>query len=256
MAAPNCGCPPRDGVAVCSSLPLAFVRLQYFYGKRLGVADFEDEQLYHAAKMQFHNQRLHGAGVVCGLRVAPFSTSGLRVSKGAALDRCGREIVVGVDQCIDIDAWIARELRARKAVNPHTTWAEKPDGDLDNANRKIALCVVLRYRECTTSPEPAPRDPCACDNGGCDFGRIREGFELDLRTQAQAMEFVAPTEFPAPGGLSRALAQAVSGVDVNAALATLVTAPAPDPTGEEWLGIGCIKATHDNNGKTTCVALL
>jgi hypothetical protein len=233
-------------------LPLAFVRLRYFFGKRLGVADFVDEQLYHAAKQRFHNQHLHGAGVVCGLRVAALAATGVRVGKGAALDRCGREIVVGFDQCIDVDAWIARELQARKAIDPNTTW---PVSDLD-VNGDLALNVVLRYDECSSSPEPAPRDTCACDNGGCDYGRIREGFELDLRTQAQALEFVAPLATPSPAALSGALGQAVSGQAFAAALADLVTAPAPDPTGEDWLVVGALKARLGLGQKVTSVTVL
>ena len=99
-------CPPFDPCGPCGTLPGGFVRLRFFYGKRMGVADFVDEQRYHAGKMRFHNQRLHGAGLLCGLAVARMSPTELflRVGKGAAIDTCGREIVVGHDQCIDLDA--------------------------------------------------------------------------------------------------------------------------------------------------------
>jgi hypothetical protein len=252
MPALDCDCPPLDGVNACSPLPLGFTRLRYFFGKRLGVADFVDEQLYHAAKMRFHNQHLHGAGVVCGLRISPQGATGARVGKGAALDRCGREVLVGFDQCIDVDAWIARERKARQAVDPSSTW---PAGDLD-AGGNLALAVVLRYSECSSSPEPAPRDPCACDNGGCDFGRVREGFELDLRTEAQAAAFVAPLSAPSSAALSGALAGAVSAQAFVDTLAHLVTAPAPDPSGEDWLVIGNVSAALDASQKTTAVTVL
>ena len=66
---PTCPCeiPALDP---CEPLPVGFVRLRYFFGKRLGVADFADEQQYHAAKQRFHNRRLHGSGVLCGLGLA------------------------------------------------------------------------------------------------------------------------------------------------------------------------------------------
>ena len=81
-------------------IPPGFIRLRYFFGKRLAVADFVDEQRYHAGKLRFHNQHAHGAGVLCGLRPSlfPEGSTVLRVARGAALDRRGREMVVGCDQ--------------------------------------------------------------------------------------------------------------------------------------------------------------
>lgn len=235
VALPN-DCPPLDGIGACSALPLAFVRLRYFFGKRLGVADFVDQQLYHAAKMRFHNQHLHGAGVACGLRLSLFGgdPNVVRVAKGAAVDRCGREIVVGVDQCIDVNAWIAKQV----AADSH--WA---DNNVDPTSKQVTLCAVLRYTECTSSPEPAPRDPCSCEDGGCEFGRIREGFELDLRTQAQATEFIAATAFPAADAITDAVARSISGPSLDARLAEKVSAQPPDPTGEDWLVVGCFTVT-------------
>src|SRR3954454_4097003 len=97
--------------AGCGAMPSEFVRMRYFYGQRLGVMELTDEASYHAGKHAFHNARLHGAGVLCGLRAerVPLqggaSTTVLTVRRGAALDHCGREVLVGVDQCIDLRAW-------------------------------------------------------------------------------------------------------------------------------------------------------
>src|SRR5687768_1949891 len=93
--------PQEDGA--CCPLPPEFVRMRYFFGQRLGVVDFAEEQSYHAGKQRFHNLRAHGSGVLCGLRaerfVWPMGAAGpstvLMVRRGAALDACGREIVVG-----------------------------------------------------------------------------------------------------------------------------------------------------------------
>src|SRR4051812_3413897 len=101
----------------CCALPAEFVRVRYFFGQRLGVPELADEAAYHAGKQAFHNARAHGAGVLCGLRVERFTSerfprSGvLRVRRGAALDACGREIVVGVDQCVDASAWYLKNRR-------------------------------------------------------------------------------------------------------------------------------------------------
>jgi hypothetical protein len=175
----------------CGVLPAEFVRLRYFFGQHLGVVDLADEQSYLVGKQRFHNLRLHGAGVLCGLQAERYAfpqgapatnpATVLRVRRGAALDPCGREIVVGWDHCIDVAAWFAQHPEARP----------QPADDAPAPNT-LRLWVALCYRECPSDPAPAPRDPCGCDAGGCEFARIREGFELKLLTDAEA-ELLAAT---------------------------------------------------------------
>src|SRR5207249_2616313 len=113
---------PCAGDETCLVPPAEFVRLRYFFGQRLGVVDLADEQSYLVGKQRFHNLRAHGTGVLCGLRaeryvfpqgsLATDPTTLLRVHRGAALDGCGREIIVGWDQCIDVAAWYAQHPEA------------------------------------------------------------------------------------------------------------------------------------------------
>jgi hypothetical protein len=180
---------PCAGGGACCAVPAEFVRLRYFFGQRLGVVDLADEQSYLVGKQRFHNQRLHGAGVLCGLRAERYPSSRnarptdpttlLRVRRGAALDACGREIVVGWDQCIDVAAWHAQHPTA-------------------GTGSTLRLWVGLCYRECPSDPAPAPRDPCGCEAGGCEFARVREGFELKLLREAEAKAFF-PGESRAAG---------------------------------------------------------
>jgi hypothetical protein len=158
--------------------PAEFVRMRYFFGQRLGVVDLADEQAYIVGKQRFHNLRAHGAGVLCGLSAERYlfpqgsapavRTTSLRVRRGAALDWFGREIIVGWDQCIDVAAWLTRHKEAQKAAA--STLGEP----------RLRLWVAICYRECPSDPAPAPRDPCGCDADGCEFARVREGFELKL----------------------------------------------------------------------------
>src|SRR5687768_3431728 len=136
-------------------LPPGFFRLRYFHGKQMRLADYVDEQRYHASKLRFHNDRLHGAGILCGLRVSLLDEGGvvLRIGRGAALDDCGREIIVGFDQCVDVDAWYRRERHKQPDAKPED--ACHPD-----AENKVRVCVAIRYSECAQAPEPAP--PAAC----------------------------------------------------------------------------------------------
>ncbi len=231
MTAYNQDCPPLDACGPCGTLPAGFVRLRYFFGKRMGVADFVDEQRYHAGKLRFHNQHLHGAGLLCGLGVTRQSTTDviLRVGKGAAIDDCGREIVVGYDQCVDLDAWYRSRAADQRATTP--TW---PAAALD-AGADPAAVVALRYQECAARPPPAPRDTCSCDATGCDNGRVREEFELGLfAPDANEVTGAAPIT-PAEPALDRALAGALGEATLARALADAAAAPPVDPDAERWL---------------------
>lgn len=212
----DCGC-----ADIGCTTPPEFVRVRYFYGQRLGVMELNDEAAYHQGKHAFHNARLHGAGVLCGLRaerfvsVAGSATTVLRVVKGAAIDACGREIVVGVDQCIDVAAWFARN-RSRPELVDFTSGTTQH------------LHVCLRYRECPSDPSPAPRDPCGCGTGSCEYGRIREGFELSLLTDAEKAACKDVT-FPAPASLRQAIGAAQDIAALERQIATLVAADCPPP---------------------------
>jgi hypothetical protein len=220
----DCGCVDD----ICSTMPPEFVRVRYFYGQRLGVMELSDEAAYHQGKHAFPNARLHGAGVLCGLRAERFvtvvgsDTTVLRVIRGAAIDACGREIVVGVDQCIDVAAWFARNRNKLAAF---------ASGD--------ALHVCLRYRECPSDPSPAPRDPGGCGTGSCEYGRVREGFELSLLTDAEK-DACQDTSFPPSASLLAALNGPVGSAGATAGaleqqIAGLVSADCPEPVADVCL---------------------
>lgn len=242
-------CPPFDACGPCGTLTGGFVRLRYFFGKRMGVTDFVDEQRYHTGKHAFHNQRAHGAGVLCGLAVtrqAP-TEAVVRVGRGAAIDACGREIVVAYDQCIDLAAWFAREREARRASAP--TW---PD-DVDDAAGNLPLVVLVRYRDCAVAPEPAPRDPCACDAAGCDFGRVREEFELDLATVDDPRLPGVPALTPAAATLERIVGRAAGGAAIATGLRDALTAGCAEPGTDGWLALGAFTAIVTGTGASRAV---
>lgn len=239
----KCNETPSQCLERCGCLPSGFSRLKYFFGKHLSVADFQDEQRYHAGKQLFHNQRLHGAGVLCGLGLcvddaAPLE---LRIKSGAALDHCGRETIVPYDQCIDVAAWYRTLYEHYRDADPESTWPE----DLLNENGALVLCVMLRYTECPTGPEAAPRDPCGCGDSGCEFGRISEGFQLELMPHAEANALVEPSMFPSEEAIADVLDSTFDGLDLLRRLAKPVTAGCPGGVEESWIMLGCIEATPD-----------
>lgn len=218
-------CSPRQDAGGCESLPAAFTRLRYFFGKRMSVADFVDEALYHNGKRRLHNLRLHGAGVLCGLSVSILEDTTermLRVTRGAALDGCGREIIVGHDQCIDMGAWYRAERARRRENDPDTTW---PAEELD-AEGRLPVCVHLAYHECQTHPEPAPRDPCRCGEGGCEFGRVEEDHILSIVPRPRDLaDGTPPVEDPGAAERPRLY------------VAALLADPVGPDRGREWIEV-------------------
>lgn len=144
----------------------AFVRNHFFTGKMMGVAEFATETAYHAEKMRHHNVRLHGAGVVCGLKVKRHPSPECRkryvvVEPGTALDCCGREILVRDEEIVDV------------AGLPEVAALAK-----DSALHLLQLCV--RFRDCPTEDVPVLYDECGCDDTKCAPNRILESYEFDV----------------------------------------------------------------------------
>lgn len=242
---PGCG---EVAETVCCAVPAEFSRVRYFFGQRLGVVDLADEQRYHAGKNALHNLRLHGAGVVCGLQAerfvwpagAPPATPAtiLRVTRGFALDACGREVVVPVDQCIDVAAWVSanRDRLPEPAPDPNEEGGAAAAG--------LTLVLAVRYRECPSDPAPAPRDPCGCDAGGCEFSRVREGFELALFPPAEQEDLCGP----APGPSAEDLSEAFAASDPEEALKLLLGASCGDAPCDPWLCLARIPVELDAAG--------
>src|SRR5246500_323992 len=95
------------------------------------------------------NRGLHGYGVVSGLDVSA-KDNVLIVSDGMALDASGNEVVV--PNCLQIPI----KRRGRVAY------------------------LVVRYHENETDPVPVQID----SNGGVEFSRIEEGFEITITPTA------------------------------------------------------------------------
>jgi hypothetical protein len=234
---------PCAEIGTCVVPPAEFVRLRYFFGQRLGVVDLADEQSYLVGKQHFHNLRAHGVGVLCGLRAERYvvpqgsgagtPTTLLRVCRGAALDGCGREIIVGWDQCIDVAAWYAQHPAASGGGGP-----------------SFRLWVALCYRECPSDPAPAPRDPCGCDAGGCEFARIHEGFELKLLTGDEASLLAASSQ--GPEGIDLVAEETLDNPIETAyarLAAMLADADCTEPPAETCLLLASFQAMLDSGGQ-------
>jgi hypothetical protein len=120
-------------------------RPRFFSGQLLSASDLEAEQRYVLEKQKRHNRGLHGYGVVSGLDVS-VKNDDLNIDEGMAIDALGNEIVV--PGCVQIS------LKRTGRVG----------------------YVTVRYCEHETDPVPAQSD----SNGGVEFSRIEEGFEISI----------------------------------------------------------------------------
>ena len=146
--------PKRNGVENNNKTPFpVFKRNNYFYGKLLTAADFQEEQNYFINKQRLINRMLFGQGVVSGLEVTSDRSAGvIRLSEGFALDGYGREIV----------------LQTKLQCNLNQKYTPKEVGKTRD------LFVWIRYDETKTDPIPAVGDV------GADFSMITEGSKIEV----------------------------------------------------------------------------
>lgn len=147
-----------------------FERNRYFFGKQLTVRDFDAEQRYFNGKRYLLNRLVHSWGVVCGLRVEPQPQGRFRLAPGAAIDCCGREIVVGDEDLV----YSLSELEGYKRLIAD-----------QSADKTFYIC--LKYDECIREPVQTVSNVSSCTDV-CDYNRIREGFKLFVTTQGPTEE--------------------------------------------------------------------
>jgi hypothetical protein len=164
-------------------------RVNYTLGLVLGVDEFQQDQLYHAAGRRGHNRLLHGYGTVWGLRVEA-ATGGaepeVRVEPGVAVDPCGREICVPDLMCVKLNQWLTRHRPALQELFP------------DPPAQPIPLAVLLCYRECPSDTVPVPGEPCRSQDDAMQPSRIRDDFELKLALRDEGLWGSPPADASGP----------------------------------------------------------
>lgn len=67
----------------------------YYTGKMLSTDNMTIEQKYHEASRCIHNKYFYGCGIVRGLSVTKSGVDNIEIGSGIAIDKDGREIVLG-----------------------------------------------------------------------------------------------------------------------------------------------------------------
>jgi hypothetical protein len=142
-----------------------FERNNYFYGKLMTVDDFKQEQNYFNGKRHLLNRTVSGGGIICGLEAEVVDGNPkclvVKVSKGVAIDCCGREIVVSYPK--------ENTLKV-----PEMESAEKRYGE--SAEKRYGL--YLERKDVPKYQVTAPGSN-TCDEI-CSYSRIEEYYNLVL----------------------------------------------------------------------------
>ena len=147
---------------------IAMERNRFFFGKLMGVANFEKEQNYHSNKHKLINRLSLGNGVIQGLAVTldPDDPSLVSIQAGSALDAQGREVIV----------------KQAFSVNPRqlTNNLGEAEGELvDDGEIELAIA----YRELHLDPVPSLEPQCPEENK-CEYSMVGESFRVIVRRPA------------------------------------------------------------------------
>jgi hypothetical protein len=158
-----------------------FVRNRYFYGKLLDVFHFELEQNYLNGKRWLLNRLVAGYGVLCGLDVRPAPQGrAVIVTPGAAIDRCGREIIVPRNS----EPQTVRDKPAPDPTKPPTTDCDKQD--------YVHVCIC--FKQCESDPAPVMVDDCGMATT-CTSSSIQESYCIEIK-DGRAPEIDLVTSIP------------------------------------------------------------
>jgi hypothetical protein len=180
--------------------PAAARRVNYKDGILLAASDFQQEQIYHRARLAAALCRLHGFGTVAGLKVERFEAGSIRpedgtpreeeellVNPGFALDRQGRVIEIPRPYCLRLQRWFEQET----ARVPETFNAFR-----NGTKRYLLADIFLGYTECPNGLRPSFPEPAADATDAVIAARIQEGFSLSFLSRDCDPETDAP---PLPG---------------------------------------------------------
>jgi hypothetical protein len=221
-------------------------RNRFFHGKMMDVYQFELETGYAISMRRLLNRLVAGDGVVCGLDVVrgdePCS---VRVTRGVAIDPCGREIVVpGETASVPIPPELVERVCGRDG-NGYGGKGEASQQQQDQGGRRghehhrddACVTVVLCYQECETEPVAVLAGDCSTQTP-CTPGAIREQYRIAFE-EGCADPIDVSCRFP----------DVISGGEIEyGALARWVTRDCPDPPGNPCIPLANLRLDCRDDG--------
>lgn len=162
----------QENCSSCSS-GIQNERNNYYTGKFMTAGDFETDQNYQVSRHRLHNRLLHGWGILCGLEVDRNTNPGCEkrwviVQPGAALDCCGRELLL--PKPISFELPLPRQ-RGQGLPPPQTVYTEYEE-------MHGPFLLGLAYSETMIDFMPALYAENGCDPRRQQPNRVREGVQL------------------------------------------------------------------------------
>jgi len=171
----TCGCTSADGAHL--------ERVRYFPRQLITPDVLTQEQEYFRARLRRHNRLLHGWGIVCGAEVvqSESKSSEVTIKSGFVLGPYGDEILIDDDLTVDVckESPDGNALPCGNAADP---WCgevrvTRPTGQ--------PLYLAVKYADCPTRPVRAYPSGCGCgcEEGDCQYSRIRDSFVVKVLTE-------------------------------------------------------------------------
>lgn len=163
------------GACHCASCSV-LERVRFFPQQLVTSEDLNDQVEYVLNKLRRHNRYLHGFGIVCGLDVtAPDAAQNetgysIAVAPGYALSPFGDEVYVA-----EAFNW---DLSDAIFGGPEVCPPKTPE-----VLKGCLYYAAIRPVACFSRPVRVRADSCGCDDGACEFSRVRESFEYDLLSE-------------------------------------------------------------------------
>jgi hypothetical protein len=121
-------------------------RPNYYHAQLLLEKDFLAEQGYHINARRRHNLKLHGSGVVSGLKVVLLNETSITVQPGIAIDESGQEIFLNRAE----DFYLSEEFGANDIVHVSLAYQDgAKEGAASNTNsiKVYAVVTVAKVKE-------------------------------------------------------------------------------------------------------------
>lgn len=172
-----CATPGSGASVTCApGGPATLERVRFFQRQLVTAADLNQMQDYHRAQNRRHNRMMHGWGVVCGCDVEPAPGDYMvTVQPGYVLGPQGDEIVVDGPLVIDLRRESLDGNAAGSCADQSDPWCS---GIQVARSLGAPLYLAVAYAECPSRPVRLQPAGCGCEDGQCEYSRIRDGFAI------------------------------------------------------------------------------
>ena len=223
-------------------------RTRFFPGQMISPDDLTQDQIYFNEKQRRHNRLLHGWGVVCGAQVRALGNCKVSVEPGYILGPQGHEIVIDHEVSVDL-CKLQPGGGASPCADPPDPWCS----DIPATRQpNQPLYIAVRYAECETRPVRVAAGGCGCDNGDCQYSRIRDGYTIGVLTELPRSYQSSEKQQRDAGAMLRTSVTAGEMTDFPNILAQRLQSPCPECPEDPWVILAEVFMQDKDNMKVDC----